>query len=142
MTVHIGATGSRLGGSPLQLSQARLILAREWRPGIVFHHGKCRGADEQLHHIARELEYRMELHPPQNRAMESLDCDVTLLDTVHGRLPYRDRNQAIVDAVGRLIVIPEHPEDDPLSARSGTWMTKRMAERRGIPIDILPWSTP
>lgn len=137
MTAHIGITGTRNGGTIQQLSRARLILAAEWEAGATLHHGRCVGSDQEVHHIARELEYVIEQHPPQNRAMESLDCEVLPGEILHARLPYMDRNRAIVDAVSQLIVIPEHPEHDPRSARSGSWATYRYALRQGIAVHPL-----
>jgi hypothetical protein len=43
---------------------------------------------------------------------------------------YRDRNRAIVERSDVVYGFPSYPEDSPLSARSGTWQTIRMAQRK------------
>jgi hypothetical protein len=137
VSLHIGITGSRNGATHEQLIKARLILAGAWRAGNVMHHGRCVGADSQMHAIARSLGYVIEQHPPANRAMEDLNCDVQPGEIMHARLPYADRNRAIVDASSQLIVLPQYPEDDPRSKRSGTWMTARYASRQGTELHIV-----
>jgi hypothetical protein len=54
---------------------------------------------------------------------------------------HRSRNKAILDFSDLLIAMPLHPEDNPQSKRSGSWMTIRMARQRGIPVDltVLGW---
>lgn len=137
MSIHIGSTGSRFGATPEQFVKARLILVAEWRAGATFHHGRCRGADEQMHHAARSLGYVIEQHPPQNRAMEDITCDVAPGEIIHSRRPYLDRDRDIVDACSQLIVIPQYPEDDARSKRSGTWYTARYARQQGIKIYLI-----
>jgi predicted Rossmann fold nucleotide-binding protein DprA/Smf involved in DNA uptake len=135
MSAHIGVTGSRFGATPEQLTKARLILAANYETGITLHHGRCRGVDGQIHHEARALGYRIEQHPPQNRAVEDIDCEAEPGEIIHERKPYLVRDQDIVNAVSRLIVIPAEPEAK--AVRSGTWATARMARRAGIPIDLI-----
>lgn len=134
---HIGITGSRVDCPPSAFTRARLVLAAEWRAGAVVHHGRCVGVDAQMHRAARSLGYIIEQHPPQNRAMEDMDCDILPGEIIHDRLPYMDRNQAIVDACSQLIAIPHYPETDPRSARSGTWSTVRRARAKGITIHLI-----
>jgi hypothetical protein len=47
---------------------------------------------------------------------------------------YKDRNQALVDDVAALVANPKYTEDDPMSGRSGTWQTIRMARRAMKPV--------
>jgi hypothetical protein len=47
---------------------------------------------------------------------------------------YRQRDQAIVDASDELFYCAQYPESDPRSQRSGTWLTKRLAVRAGVPV--------
>lgn len=44
---------------------------------------------------------------------------------------YEQRNQEIVDYSDKIVGIPEYPERDTRSLRSGTWQTIRMARRAG-----------
>lgn len=45
---------------------------------------------------------------------------------------YRERNWRIIEHSDVLVAFPAYPEDDPRSARSGTWQTIRMARREGL----------
>lgn len=137
VSVHIGVTGSRFGATPEQFIKARLILAAEWKVGATVHHGRCFGSDEQMHHAARSLGYTIEQHPPANRAMEDTTCEVEPGEIIHARKPYLDRNRDIVDACSQLIVIPQYPENDDRSKRSGTWYTARYARTAGIKIHLI-----
>lgn len=47
---------------------------------------------------------------------------------------YAYRDQQIVNASDELAAFPRYPEADPRSARSGTWLTVRLARQRSIPI--------
>lgn len=49
---------------------------------------------------------------------------------------FRARNLRIVELSSRLLAFPLHPESDPRSQRSGSWMTVRLARAAGIPVDI------
>lgn len=51
---------------------------------------------------------------------------------------YADRNERIVAICDFLVALPEHDEDHPRSARSGTWQTVRMARRADRGIVTLP----
>jgi hypothetical protein len=53
---------------------------------------------------------------------------------------YRDRNAAIIAASDCLVAFPEHREGHPRSARSGSWMTVRMARKEGKMIYVFPLS--
>lgn len=50
---------------------------------------------------------------------------------------YRDRDQAMIDHGAALLAKPSHPEDDPRSRRSGTWLTVRLARAAGKPVCVL-----
>jgi hypothetical protein len=50
---------------------------------------------------------------------------------------YRARNERIVELSDRLVALPEYPEDDHWSRRSGTWMTVRIARRAGKPVAVV-----
>lgn len=48
---------------------------------------------------------------------------------------YRDRNAEIVRGSTELFYCADYPESDGRSKRSGTWMTKRIAEAAHLPIN-------
>jgi hypothetical protein len=48
---------------------------------------------------------------------------------------YGQRNQRIVDLSDKLVAFP--CDDEKSQPRSGTWMTVRMARRKGIPVEIV-----
>lgn len=48
--------------------------------------------------------------------------------------PWRSRNAAILDHSDVLLAFPLHNEEHGQSKRSGTWMTIRMARKRGMPV--------
>jgi hypothetical protein len=58
------------------------------------------------------------------------DARVELLYMPPGTI-YADRNARLVDEGSALVDFPAYPEDDPRSARSGSWQTIRMARRAG-----------
>lgn len=47
---------------------------------------------------------------------------------------YADRNSALVAEADWLSGFPAYPEDDPRSARSGSWQTIRLARRAGVTV--------
>ena len=53
-----------------------------------------------------------------------------------GGTDYRARNIKLVKLSDQLIVIAQYLENDPRSKRSGTWMTKRIAQRAKKPITV------
>lgn len=63
------------------------------------------------------------------------DSGVEVIEMPSGTT-YRDRNVRIVEYSDRLLAFPEHGEDDPRSARSGTWQTIRLAEHYGVPVEV------
>lgn len=140
MSRHIGITGSRNGSSARQVGPLLRVLTEfhKFAEGdAVLHHGKCRGIDEEAHIMARELGYLIVQHPPLNRAMESLDCDVLPGEVVWPRRAYLARDEDIVNAVETLVALPPGDEED--NPRSGTWATVRMARHASVPrIVIMP----
>jgi hypothetical protein len=139
MTLAISFTASRMGFGPPPpvVREALAALPRASR----YVTGACTGGDAFL---GRWL---LATHPgaehvvvvPANRSQVDpwwLECPgapVTLIEMPPGTT-YRDRNVELVRRGGRLLGFPAWPEDDPRSARSGTWQAIRLARRARVPV--------
>jgi hypothetical protein len=129
----VGFTGSRTGMTPEQRVAVLDILGLHRGEGARFSHGDCVGCDEEAHSIAMELGYIVHVWPPENSAARAF----TTGHFIHAPRPYRVRDQSIVMMSGVLVAAPSGPEDAPDQKRSGTWMTIRMARKRGIEIYLV-----
>ena len=144
----VGFTGSRFGMTPeqnrtfcnkLELMGHGVIGEYEILADMEFHHGDCRGADEEAHLVASSICRKVVVHPPENPKHRAFcrrlpfrgGAMVQVLDSK----PYMDRNRDIVDAVDVLFAAPSGPE----RLRSGTWATVRYARKRDVEVRILPW---
>lgn len=118
--MKVGFTGSHLGLSEEQ----KQVLTRIMQPKpIEVHHGDCIGGDVYFHHVAKNLNLRVVLHPPSNPKSRCF-CDA---DYTHKEKPYLDRNHDIVDDTDILIACPATAKE---VLRSGTWATIRYAEKK------------
>lgn len=128
-TTKVGITGSRDG---MRGQQAKLLvqLMGMYRR-CEFHHGDCVGVDKDGYDLASYMWCKTVAHPPTDPKLRAF----TESDVILPPEPYMIRNQAIVDAVDVLIVVPAGPAVD--NPRSGTWATFRMAMRRGITVHLL-----
>lgn len=129
--IHVGVTGTQKGAN---LSQ-RVLLKSTLRALKVseswLHHGDCIGVDAEAHAIARELGYKVRIHPPRNPGKRAW-CDGDGLDAER---EYLDRNRAIVKASSTgLIAVPA--QNTP-TLRSGTWATIRYATRLKLRIFVI-----
>jgi len=125
--VIAGFTGSSRGMSHGQCHVLKLLLKHY---GVTrLHHGMCIGGDFQANNIARGLGIATVGHPPVNRS-KYCPC---VCDEVRLIKEYLVRNRNIVDEAEFLFVGPDQPE----YLRSGTWSTKRYAEKIGKPFHIL-----
>lgn len=124
-----GFTGSRQGMSEKQrIELTHLFKIHEIN---TLHHGCCTGADEQAHRIAEKLNIFIVGHPPVNKFHLS-DCIESCNKFLRSK-PYLERNYDIVNSCEILFVAPSVPE----RLRSGTWSTKRYAEKIGKRFHIL-----
>jgi len=127
-----GFTGTSLGMTLQQCLELR-DLFEDWSIHEL-HVGDCVGADHQAYSIARHLGMRVVGHPPTNPIKRTF----LKYDTEFSPYPYLERNHNIVDCVkrgsGMLFVAPS---SDHETLRSGTWATKRYAEKVGCSICIL-----
>lgn len=123
-----GFTGSRNGMSEKQCQELREKFI-EFKI-TELHHGCCKGADKQAHIIARNIGLIIIGHPGLKMYLSDivLDCDRTWRQK-----PFLDRNRDIVDDSEILFVGPDGPE----KIRSGTWATKRYAQKVNKPFYIL-----
>jgi hypothetical protein len=126
----VGFTGTQRGLSTAQAAALRTMLAG-WPVGY-FHHGDCIGADAEAHAIARELGWKIVLHPPTidtKRAHLEADCAI-----VCKTRPYLERNQRIVESTAVMIATPGEFEEQ---LRSGTWATVRLARKANRPLALV-----
>ncbi len=122
----IGVTATRGEVTAAQVMGAAL-RARELG-ATELHHGDCVGGDKAMHDALRPWVSKIIIHPPLNpRYRAHCDGDEVLLE-----FPYLVRNEHIVRAIEYLFVLPSGPE----VLRSGTWSTKRCAERLGVSFEV------
>lgn len=137
--LHLGVTGSseplpRVQELGLLTVLGDLRFARtpfiSTRPFEWQHNGDCINADHLMARIWRRLGGKVHGHPPDQMDRRAFFH----FDVVEEPLPFGKRDQKIVDAAALLVAAPRRPE----YTRSGTWMTVRMARRKGLPI-IFVW---
>ncbi len=121
--MKVGFTGTRMG---MTVAQAEELTRQLHRAGVTeFHHGDCRGADEQAHGCARSLGVTIVGHPPTGNGLRAwCECD-----ELREPAAYLTRNRNIVLETQLLIATPDGPE----RSRSGTWSTVRYARRLSAP---------
>ena len=130
---HIGFTGTRQGMSPKQLEALNALLAQIYaaEDDVAAHHGDCIGADAQFHSICHGLNIPVSIHPP---IFDTYRAHCTGYATKYPAKSLLDRNDDIVAAANHLIVAPFTIME---INRSGTWYTKRQAERTETAFTIL-----
>ena len=85
--------------------------------------------------MAVRLGLRVEIHPP---SLDTLRAHCRG-DVVRERLPYLERDRAMVRAVEQLVACPRTSQEDEIS---GTWTTVRYARQARKPVVIvLPGGT-
>lgn len=137
--MKIGFTGTRKGMSKNQKEQFKLLLklCLFGRSKNEFHHGKCKGADEQAHKIACDDIMDVDciiVHPPKDRTHEGLHCKMTWYDVIElPRKSYLERDRDIVNDTDILIACPKNMNQ----IHSGTWYTINYAHKKGKPVIIL-----
>jgi hypothetical protein len=128
ITESVGFTGTRLGMSRIQKERVRFKLTELKRLGFKwFHHGSCRGADYEAHCIAKELGFKIAVHPPLYKKEAVLLYSEA--DYAYPDADYLERNRGIVNQTQLLIAAPHGPE----RKRSGTWYTIRYAREIARP---------
>ena len=126
--MRIGVTGTREGATEYQLNELRSVLAE--LKGTEFHHGDCKGVDEQAAKIAHELGYKIVCHPPESDYLRAYFP----FGEQRKPLTYLARDRKIVDEVDVLLVVPLQMEWQP---KGGTWYTHDYAKKVGKPFSII-----
>ena len=123
--MSVGFTGTQRGMTGAQKDAFRALMRSFSARGLQqFHHGDCIGADADAHKIARELLFRIILHPPENAGKRAF-CQA---DEVFPVKPYLVRNHEIVQESTVLLATPGESVEQ---LRSGTWATIRFAQKIG-----------
>lgn len=132
----IGFTGTRFGMNDLQKEQLHSFLKNIIHPvkRLQFHHGDCIGSDAEADGIARLYEFEMHIHIPLDTSKCAFRFRATAGDVMYDALPYLKRNKKIVEMCDLLIVAPGSNTEQLIS---GTWSTKRYAEKINVPFKIL-----
>jgi len=124
----IAVTGTKEGltspqrGSLFRASVAITKLCPNSRMSL--HHGDCIGADAEMHDIAKELGWHVEIHPPILNKYRALCKDA---DIIHAEYDYLTRNRHLVDAAPILFSCPKEMHEE---LRSGTWAATRYARKK------------
>lgn len=126
--MKVGVTGTREGATAQQLDELRVVL--QGLNGTEFHHGDCKGVDEQAAAIAKELGYKIVCHPPESDYLRAYFP----ADEMREPAGYLKRDRTIVDETDCLIVVPLHTEWQP---KGGTWYTHDYAKKRDKPLTII-----
>ena len=129
--MRLGFTGTRDGMSARQLEAVQaMLMCLEYR--TIVRHGDCVGADEQLHHLAKNRGLRIIVHPPAHGTYRAM-CTEDVYQMMEKK-PNLDRNHDIVDGSTLLLACPKTEQEQ---LRSGTWATVRYARRKGVPVVIV-----
>lgn len=132
--MRMGFTGTRKGMTSEQKQEFyNLVIEHDV---TEFHHGDCKGADENAHYQVRRVAANTGKkiwivgHLPTKDKTRAF-CKVDERLDPHD---YLVRDQHIVDATEMLVACPE---DFIEVVRSGTWYTVRYARTLGRPIKII-----
>jgi len=143
MTQRIGISGSRQVPTRAQRRAIRQRLA-QIPPGTTVIIGGCLGLDSYVARAVFAYCTGVKVHaivPSDPRTTEWVDPDWRVwchsFEVMPGGTTNRHRNVQLVNRSGRLLAWPQAAEGDPMSQRSGTWQTIRLARQRGIPVEVV-----
>jgi hypothetical protein len=127
----VGFTGTRQGMSAYQIITLKTILSTFRTLGVVeFHHGDAMGADAEAATVADILGFKLVAHPC-TLANQRAHIPAAV---VWPAKPPLERNRELVDCVEALLVAPKTDKEE---LRSGTWATKRYAQKKGTAFILL-----
>lgn len=123
--MKVGFTGTRDGMTQRQ-KEALVLKLMELGP-TEFHHGDCKGADEEAHDIVREFfpDCKITVWPPRIAFQRAYKTG----DVMMGEMDYIPRDEKIVDSTEVLVGAPRVTDYE--EKRSGSWYTIRYARRSG-----------
>ena len=130
MKERVGFTGTRKG-----MTDEQTLVFTVWimtMDPYEFHHGDCKGADEEAHNIVRVKINRCRMigHPPDNdKQRAKCKFEMNYLPA-----PYLERNRDIVDDVDHMVACPSTMKE---KERGGTWYTIRYARKQGRKLTII-----
>lgn len=129
----IGFTGTQMGMKRKQkIAFSELVTNLTKDKPLEYHHGDCKGADEESHDIiVCNWEVYLILHPPSNSSKRAFK------DFTESRepKPYLERNKDIVAESEIMIATPK--EFTMQWKDSGTWATIRYAKQACKPLAII-----
>ena len=130
----ISMTGTRRQHklTTVQLENFKNLMRQYKAQGYThLNHGDCIGADAIAHDMAVELGLEIIIHPPDDSKYRA-QCTGRHVEIMPEK-SYRARNQQIVNNGAVLLALSRSNTE---LTYSGTWMTVRMARKKGIPIVI------
>lgn len=126
--MKIGVTGTREGANERQLKEV-LDFMIGLGTGHELHHGDCKGVDEQVAIIAKELGWHVVCHPPVKNELRAYHQS----DVFREATGYLVRDRNIVDETEFLMVVPLHDSWQP---KGGTWYTHDYAVKQKKPLRV------
>jgi hypothetical protein len=130
--MKIGITGTRTGTTKEQYANLRLYLLMNERYITEFHHGSCKGVDEEAHDLLAATKVSRHVWPSNNTSTR-VDVPIRDLDFCHEVAQPLTRNRDIVNSVDLLIAFPKLMHEEQ---RSGTWAAIRYARKQELPVTI------
>ena len=130
----ISMTGTRqeLKLTKVQLENFKNLMIQYKEEGYThLNHGDCIGADAIAHEMAVELGLEIIIHPPDDPKYRA-NCTTGNVEIMPEK-SYRSRNQQIVNNGSVLLALSRGNREINYS---GTWMTVRMARKKGMPIVV------
>jgi hypothetical protein len=128
--MSIGFTGTQIGLTLKQKKSLHNALTKLRKVEFKFRHGDCIGSDAEASLIAKDLNYKITLHPPINNKKRAF-CEA---DEILPAKDYLDRNHDIVNCSRVVLGCPKEPNE---ILRSGTWSTIRYARKIGRDLIII-----
>jgi hypothetical protein len=133
----VGVTGTQKGMTYEQELQLEVLLTKVHSlysdRELWLAHGDCVGVDVEAHELAKQIGYRVCLHPPTNDKLRAY-ARVEPGDVVCRPQLYSICNHDIVRSCDYLIGVPRTNNE---VVRSGTWATVRFARKLKKPYTII-----